>query len=126
MGFLARGLGSVFIPEEILTLGEFLFLGFGSKDGLESVGVVTSVEHLCGSCHRCRGKVLHLLQFVAHLLGKVSKLCHVLLTTTRVRGDEVRDELLTQTFFLVYAVKDALEVIEKLEGGFAHVVEHCV
>ena len=95
--FPMRLLRGVLIPKEILALGEFLFLGFGSKDGLESVGVVASVEHLGGSCHRCRGKVLHLLQFVAHLLGKVSKLCHVLLTTTRVRGDEVRDELLTQT-----------------------------
>ena len=66
--FLTRGL-LIFIPEEVLALGEFFFLCFGGEDGFEGVGVVTGVEHLGGGGHGCRGEILHLFEFVAHLSG---------------------------------------------------------
>ena len=114
----------VLVPEEVLTLSELLLLRLGGEDGLEGVGIETGVVHLGGSGHGGWGEVLHLFEFVPHLLGEVGELRHVLIAAPGMGGDEVRDELLAQAFLLIDAVEDALEVVEEAEGGFAHVLEH--
>ena len=60
------------------------------------------------------------------VFGYHRKLCHVLWMATRVRTDEIRDYLLSKSFFFVYLVEDALELIEQFERWFAHELQHTV
>ena len=85
------------------------------EDRFQCIGIVARVEHFGGYGHRCRSKVLNLFQFVSHLSGEVSQFCHIALCTPRVTGDEIWDELLAQTFFLIDAVEDTLEFVKLLE-----------
>ena len=110
----------VLVPEEILALSQFLLLRMGCVNRLQSIGVVTRVEHLRRDGHRGGGKVLHLLKTIAHLTRNLCQLSHVSLRTTRVTGNEVGDNLLVEAFFAIDSVKLALEVEELLEGGLAH------
>lgn len=47
--------------------------------------------------------------------GYDSKFCHVFLFTSRVAAYEVGDYLLTEVFFAVDAVEDALELLKLLK-----------
>ena len=114
------------IPEEILPLGEFFFLTFRRKDRFERIGVVAGVPSLGGYGHRGWRKVLYLFEVEVEALGDDGELCHVLLLTTGVGGDEVGDNLLVQVLFAVDTVEDAFEGIELLERGLSHEVEHTV
>lgn len=58
--------------------------------------------------------------------GYDSKLCHVFFFTSRVAAYEVGDYLLTEVFFAVDAVEDALELAEELERRLAHELEHSI
>ena len=120
------GLLVLFIPEEILPLCQLLVLCMGCEYGFERIGVVASIEHLSRDGHGCGGEVLHLFQLVAHLTRQMGQLSHVALMTTRMAGDEIRDELLVETFLTIDAVEDALELTELLERGLTHQLEHTV
>ena len=116
----------LFVPEEILALGQLLSLRMGREDGLQRIGVETGIEHLGSHRHRGRCEVLNLFQFIAHLTGNGSQIGHVSLRASRMAGDEVGDNLLAQSFLAVDAVEDALELIELLERWLAHQFEHVV
>ena len=116
----------IFVPEKVLTLGLLFFGCLGGLDGLEGVGVVAGVEHFGGHGHGRGGEVLHLFELVAHLAGELGQLGHVGFGAAGVAGDEVGYELLVEAFFAADAVKETLEVVELLEGGLAHEVEHVV
>ena len=60
------------------------------------------------------------------LLGDDGELCHIFLVATWVRRDEVGDDLLPEVLFAVDAVELSLELIELLERGLAHEMEHAV
>ena len=53
-------------------------------------------------------------------LGDYRQLCHILFMTARMRTDEVWNDLLVETLFLVDLVKDALELVEQIERWLAH------
>ena len=114
------------VPEEVLSLGELVAWTLGGEDGFEGVGVVARVPGLGGDGHRRGGEVLHLFEVEVEALGDDGELCHVLLLTAGVGGDEVGDDLLTEPFLAVDAVEESLELVELLEGGLAHEVEHAV
>ena len=114
------------VPEEVLSLGELVARTLGGEYGLEGVGVVARVPGLGGDGHRRGGEVLHLFEVEVETLGDDGEFRHILLLTTGVGGDEVGDDLLMESFFAVDAVEEALELVELLEGGFAHQVEHTV
>lgn len=82
---------------------------------LHGIGVVASIPCLCGYRHGSRCEVLYLFQVEVQFLGDLRQLCHVLLRTPRMAGDEVGDNLLVEMLLLIDAVKDTLEVVELLE-----------
>ena len=53
-------------------------------------------------------------------LGNYCQLRHILFMTARMRTDEVWNDLLVETFFLVDLVEDAFEFVEEIERWFAH------
>ena len=108
------------VPEEILSLGEFITLALGREDGFEGIGVEARIPRLSGDGHRGGGEVLHLFQMEIQLLGQHSEFSHIRFLTARVATDEVGDELLVQVLLTIDAVEDALELIELLERGLAH------
>ena len=108
------------IPEEVLSLGEFLAWGLGAEYLFECVGVVASIPSFSGICHRCWREVLHLFEVKIELLGDDGELGHIGLVTAWVGGDEVGDDLLVQSLLAVDTVEDTLKFVELLERGFAH------
>jgi hypothetical protein len=114
------------VPEEELTLGELLFGCLGTEHWFERIRVVACVPRLSGIGHGSRGEVLNLLQLEVKTLGDDSKLGHVLFLTAWMGGYEIGNDLLAQTFLAIYAVEDALELIELTERGLAHEVEHTI
>ena len=60
------------------------------------------------------------------LLGDDGELCHIFFVATRMGRDEVGDDLFAQVLFAIDAVELALELIELLERGLAHEVEHAI
>ena len=59
-------------------------------------------------------------------LGDDCQFGHILLLTARMAGDEVGDDLLAKTLLAINTVEDALKLVELLERGLAHEVEHTV
>ena len=57
-------------------------------------------------------------------LGDDGQFGHILFMTAGMGGDEVGDDLLAQVLFAIDAVELALELVELLERGLAHEVEH--
>ena len=114
------------VPEEVLSLSELVARTLGGEDGFEGVGVVARVPGLGGDGHRRGREILHLFEVEVETLGDDGELGHVLLQTSGMGGDEVGDDLLMEPFFAVDAVEESLELVELLEGGFAHEVEHTV
>ncbi len=101
-----------FVPEEILTLGLFLLWCLGTLDRLQRVGIIACIPGLSRDRHGCWGEVLHLFELEVKALGQYCQFCHVRLRTSRVAGDEVGDELLTQALLTTDAVEKALKVVE--------------
>lgn len=79
-----------------------------------------------GYGHGSGCEILHLLELEVKVLGYHGKFCHVLGCASGMGTDEVGDELLTEIVAMVDVVKDEFEVVEELEGGLAHEVEHTV
>ena len=71
-------------------------------------------------------EILHLLKLEVQVFGQDSQFSHVFSGAARVGTDEVGNDLLSQVLALVDVVEDALEIVEELERGFAHKVEHAV
>ena len=115
-----------FIPEEELALGKLFLLGLGTLDWLKGIGVEPSVPRLGGNGHGCRRKILNLLQLEVEMFGFYGQIGHVGLAATRMAGDEVRDDLLVQSFLAIDTVEDALELVELLERRLAHQCQHMV
>ena len=115
-----------FVPKEEHVL---LFL-FGRRDGRENlfecVGVNATDPGFGAYGHGSRREVLHLLKLKVEIFGLCSKIGHVFGFAAGVRGDEVGDELLAQSGFSVDAVEKFFELIEEIERGFAHEVEHTI
>lgn len=114
------------IPEEELALGLLLTGSTGAEDRFERVGVVARVPGLSANCHGSRSKVLDLLQVKVEVLSNHGQFGHIFLLTAGMTADEVRDNLLFEIALAVNLVKDALELVEELEGWFAHQVQHFV
>ncbi len=79
-----------------------------------------------GNGHGSRGKVLYLFQMEIQAFGDDGKFSHILLLASGMATDEIRDKLLTQSFFTVDSVEYLLELTELAERRFAHDVEHAV
>ena len=103
------------VPEEILSLCQFLAWRLGREDRFKGVGVIARVPHFCGNGHGGRSEVLNLFQMKVELLGEYCQFGHVFLMTARVAGDEVGDDLLVQMLLAVDAVEHALELVELLK-----------
>ena len=58
--------------------------------------------------------------------GDNSQFCHVLFLTAGMTGNEIRNQLLSQSFFAVDTIEYFLEFLELAERGFAHDVENSV
>ena len=114
------------IPEEVLALGQFLLLALGTLDGFKGIGIVTRIPRLSRDCHGCGGEVLNLFELEVEMLGDDSQLGHIRLRTPWMAGDEIGDDLLVEMLLAIDAVEDALELVELLERGFAHEVQHAV
>ncbi len=114
------------VPEEVLPLGKFLALAFSAEDGFERIGVIACIPCFGGIGHRRGCKVLYLLQMEVEMLGDDCQFSHILLTAAGVTADEVGNDLLAEVLFAVDAVKHPLELIELLERGLPHQIEHTV
>ena len=108
------------VPEEVLSLGEFLAWCLGREDFLEGVRVVARIPRLGGVGHRRRREVLYLFEVEVEILSDDGEFGHIGLVAAWVGADEVGDDLLMESLFAVDAVEDALELVELLERGFAH------
>ena len=108
------------VPEEEHPLPELLLRGAGALHRLQRVGVEARVVHFGGEGHGRGGKVLHLLQAEAEVLGLYGEGGHVLVRAAGMRGDEVRDNLLAQPCLLAYLVEELLETAELAEAGLSH------
>ena len=112
------------VPEEEHALGKLLFLSLGAEDRLQGVRIVPRIPGLGRNGHRSRGEILHLFQMKVQSLRNDGKFGHVFFMTARMRTDEVRNDLLVQTFFLVDLVEDALELVEEVERWLAHELQN--
>ena len=65
------------IPEEELSLCQFLPLCFGTEYRLQCIGMKSAVPCFGGYSHRSRGKVLYLLQMKVQPFGDNSQFRHV-------------------------------------------------
>ena len=74
--------------------------------------------------HGCWRKILHLFQFKVQLLRLNSQIGHILVVTTRVTGDKIRNQLLIQSCFPVYPLELLLELSEISKRRFAHQIQH--
>lgn len=97
------------VPEEKHALSQLFLRGFCTSHGLECVGVISGVPHLCADGHGSWGEILHLFQLEVQTFGDESQVGHVRLAASRMAADEIRDDLLSQAFFLVDVVEDPLE-----------------
>ena len=84
-----------FVPEEELTLCQFLALGLGTEYGFQCIGVETSVPCFGSNGHGGRSKVLYLFQMKVQTLDDDGKFRHVFFLAAGVAGDKVGDELLS-------------------------------
>ena len=113
--------------EEIGFLPPFLLLRTGDVDFFMCIGVLPGVEHHRREGHRRGREVLHLLQiemqFSQHLSGQR---LHVPLGASRVRGDEVRDQLIGQMFLTANAMEVGGQPLEERERRFAHQAQHVI
>lgn len=114
------------VPKEKLALSKLLFLRFCRKNWLKSVRIIARKP-----CFRCHGhwswrEILYLFQLKIKSLCPDCKVSHVLFRASRMRTDEVWDNLLMQSFLAVDAVEDTLEFLEQFERRFAHVHENLV
>ena len=114
------------IPEEEHALGQFLAGRLRTENGLHGVGVVACIPHLGADGHRGGGEVLYLFQLEIKSLGGDGQVHHVLFPASWVAADEIGDNLLAETFLAVDVVEKALELLELLERGLPHEVEHLV
>ena len=103
------------VPEEEHALGKFFLWSLSAEHRFERVGIIASIPSLGRDGHGCRSEVLHLLQMEIESFGDDSQLSHILLMTAGMRTDEVRDNLLVESFLLIDAIEDALELIEQVE-----------
>ena len=60
------------------------------------------------------------------ILCQYSQLCHILFIASRMGTNEIGDNLLFQSCFIVYAVEYLLEFIELVERRFAHKAQYIV
>ena len=97
------------IPEEIAILLFFLFGCSRDVDRFARVWIDTSVEHCGRQGHRRRREVLYLFRPIMHALGLLGQQNHIAVSTSRVRGDEIRDELLVQSRLFVDAQEEFTE-----------------
>ena len=107
-------------------MGKFFLFRLSRVHWLERVGVETCVESFGAHRHGRRREVLHLFEVEIKFFGDSRQFCHIFLGATWVRRNEVRNDLLLQSVFLVQAVENGLELVEQIERGFAHQVEHFV
>ena len=68
-----------------------------------------------GHSHWGRGKVLYLFQLEVKTFGNDGQFCHIFFPAAGMAGDEVRDELLPQSFFAIDAVEYLFEFLEQAE-----------
>ena len=80
----------LFVPEEELTLGQFVSLCFCGEYGLECIGMVACVPGFGGYGHGSGGEVLYLFQMEVKLFGDDCQFCHVLCRAAWVTADEDR------------------------------------
>lgn len=92
--------------EKVLLLSAFLILRTCHKDLFARIWVDSRIEHHRGEGHWCWGQILYLLkgevEFTEHLYRESAHICFA---TTRVRGDKVWDELISQSILAADAVK---------------------
>lgn len=120
------GLDVFLIPEEIFALGKFFLFRLSRIHWLERVGVETCVESFGAHRHGCGREILYLFEVEIKFFGDSCQFRHIFLGATWVRRNEVRNDLLLQSVFLVQAVENSLELVEQGERRFAHQVEHFV
>ena len=88
--------------------------------------MIAGIPSFSGYGHGGRGKVLHLFQMKIKAFGDNSQFCHVLFLTAGMTGNEIRNQLLSQSFFAVDTVEYFLEFLELAERGFAHDTQYPV
>ena len=101
-----RNYSKILFLEKVLFLFPLISLRASDIDLLPCIWIFTRIEHNRAKGHWCRSKVLHLLkgkvEFTKHLLRKG---LHISLVATRVRGDKVRDKLITQSVLATDIIK---------------------
>ena len=110
------------VPEEKHALCQFLTLAFRTEYGFHGVWVVAGVPHLGADGHRGGGEILYLLQLKIQPFGDEGQFCHIFLSAAGMAADKIGDNLLAETFLLVDAVEDFLELLKLFERRLAHEV----
>lgn len=114
------------IPEEELTLGKLLVGCPCAEHRLKCIRVKARIPRLCGHSHRGRREVLYLFQVEIEPFGNDGQLGHIGFLTSRMRTNEIGNNLLAQVFFPIDSVEDALKLLEQPERRFAHEHQHLV
>lgn len=104
-----------FVPEEVLSLCQFLLLGLSAVHRFKCVGMISAIPCLGAYGQRRRRKILHLLQLEVEAFSYYRQLCHVGLCASRMTTYEVGNNLLSKVFFFVYLVEDTLKIVELLK-----------
>ena len=103
------------VPKEVFALCQFVGRPDGGIYALECVGMISGIIDLSGDSHWSGREILYLLEMEVEGLGLYSKLCHVDLTASWMRGYEIGDELLSQTAFAIDSFEKLPEFVEKTE-----------
>ena len=104
-----------FVPEEVLSLCQFLLLGLSAVHRFKCVGMISAIPCLGAYSHRRRRKILHLLQLEVEAVSYYRQLCHVGLCAPWMTAYEVRNNLLTKVLLFIYMVEDTLKIVELLK-----------
>ena len=114
------------VPEEEQTLRQLLLFATGTEYRLHRIGMITRVPNFGRYRHGSGREVLYLLQVEIQPLGNDGQLCHVFLTTSRMTGNEIWDELLTKSCLLIDTVEQLLESFKQLKRRLAHDAKHAI
>lgn len=96
----------------------------GTEYRFQGIGIVACVPGLSAYGHGRRGEILHLFEVEIEVFRDDSEFSHILFPAAGMAADEIGDDLLSESFFLVDLIEDALKLIELVERRLAHELEH--
>ena len=93
---------------------------------MKRVRIQPGVIGFRGNRHWRGREVLDLFEVEIKTFGYSRKFSHIFFSATRVRGDEIRNNLLVELFVLIYIVENLLEFSELRERWLTHQLKNTV